>query len=91
MPVLKRELAFSAAYPSGTSREWWHLVLDTDGPGLWVESTQQHQITHSDADITESKERFGINDFLSMADGKAAHPMLLAALREMFRDSDAGQ
>jgi hypothetical protein len=91
MPVLKRELAFSAAYPSGGTREWWHLVLDTDAPGLWIENTRQHQITHTDVDVTESKERFGINDFLSMAEGKQAHPMLLAALREMFRDIDAGE
>jgi hypothetical protein len=91
MPVLERELAFSAAYPSGTTREWWHLVLDTDAPGLWIEYTRQHQITHSDADVTQSKERFGINDFLSMMEGKQAHPMLLAALREMFGDIDAGK
>jgi hypothetical protein len=88
MPILKRELAFGPAYPSKHIREWWHLILDTDTPGLWVEYTWQHQITHSDMDVTQGIERFGINDFLSLAEGKAAHPMLLTALKEMFRNVD---
>jgi hypothetical protein len=88
MPVLKRELAFGSAYPSANIQEWWHLILDTDTPGLWVEYVRRHQITHSDMDASQSIERFGINDFLSLAEGKAAHPMLLAALKEMFQHTD---
>jgi hypothetical protein len=32
-------------------------------------------------------QRFGINDFLTLAEGRSAHPMLMSALREMFRDT----
>jgi hypothetical protein len=53
-----------------------------------VEYVRQHQITHSDMDVSQSIERFGINDFLSLAEGKAAHPMLLAALKEMLQHVD---
>ena len=53
-----------------------------------MENVRQHRITHSDMDVSQSIERFGINDFLSLAEGKAAHPMLLAALKEMLQHVD---
>ncbi len=38
MPVLKRELAFSRQHPSRMNTgEWWHLVLDTEAPALYVD------------------------------------------------------
>ena len=38
MPVVKRELAFKAEHTGAGTRDWWHLVLDTDVPGLYVGS-----------------------------------------------------
>jgi hypothetical protein len=87
MPVVKRELAFVADRPLENAGEWWHLVLDTDTPGLYVEHTWMHAIPHSDGQPTHESQRFGINDFLTLAEGRPAQPMLLSALGEMFRDA----
>jgi hypothetical protein len=88
MPVLKRELAFSAARPVDNTGDWWHLVLDTDAPGLYVEHRWVHTNSYGDNQIARGEERFGINDFLSLAEGRQAHTTLLAALKEMFRQPE---
>ena len=51
MPILKRELAFVAASSTANSGDWWHLVLDTDTPGLYVEHSWAHASPHSDGQI----------------------------------------
>lgn len=87
MPVIKRELAFAADSPTENAGDWWHLVLDTDAPGLYVEHTWSHASPHRDGEAARGAQRFGINDFLTLAEGRPAHPMLMIALREMFRDA----
>ena len=87
MPVFKRELAFVADRPLETAGEWWHLVLDTDTPGLYVEHTWMRASPHSDDLPTHDTQRFGINDFLTLAEGQPAQQVLLSALGEMFRDA----
>ena len=88
MPVFRRELAFSTQHPSTSGAgDWWHLVLDTDAPALYVEHTWEHPKAHSPAQRESGSERFGINDFLSLAQDKPAQPVLVAALTEMFLDS----
>ncbi len=88
MPMFKRELAFTADRPMENSGDWWHLVLDTDTPGLYVEHTWLHAGIHSATDIARGMQRFGVNDFLTLAEGQPAQPMLLNALKEMFRESE---
>ena len=88
MPVLKRELAFVADRPLENAGDWWHLVLDTDAPGLYVEHSWIHASPHLNSDVGRGTERFGINDFLTLAEGQPAQPMLMIALKEMFRDSN---
>ena len=89
MPVFRRELHFNTQDPSrsGTG-DWWHLVLDTDDPALYVEHTWEHTNIHSPDQRETGVERFGINDFLTLAQGQPAQPVLLAALREMFRGAE---
>ena len=87
MPVFKRELAFAADRPTENAGDWWHLVLDTDAPGLYVEHTWIHASPHRDGQAARGAQRFGINDFLTLAEGRPAHPILMSALREMFRDA----
>jgi len=87
MPVFKRELAFAADRPLENAGDWWHLVLDTDAPGLYVEHTWIHAIPHLDGQAARGTQRFGINDFLTLAEGRPAQPMLMSALQEMFRES----
>jgi hypothetical protein len=89
MPVLRRELAFSPLQASPHTGDWWHLVLDSDDLGLWVEHTWSHASPHGDGQIARGEERFGINDFLMLMRGQAAHPVLLGALNEMFRNLPA--
>jgi hypothetical protein len=67
--------------------DWWHLVLDTDAPGLYVEHTRMGAGPHSEGQAVTETQRFGINDFLMLAEGRPAQPMLMSALREMFRDA----
>ncbi len=88
MPIFRRELAFSADDSRVTTKDWWHLVLDTDTPGLYVEYRRQQMSAHSDGTALEEAERYGINDFLTLAQGRPAQPALLDALREMFREAD---
>ena len=87
MPILKRELAFAAARPTQNSGDWWHLVLDTDAPGLYVEHSWAHASPHSDGQIARGEERFGINDFLAHAQDQPAYSTLVMALKEMFREA----
>jgi hypothetical protein len=49
MPVLKRELAFGADRPLENAGDWWHLVLNTDAPGLYVEHSWARTGVHSDS------------------------------------------
>jgi len=88
MPVIKRELAFVADRPLENTGDWWHLVLDPDAPGLYVEHTWIHASPYLNNDVERGTERFGINDFLTLANGQPAQPMLMIALREMFRDAE---
>jgi hypothetical protein len=88
MPVFKRELAFSADRPLENAGDWWHLVLDTDAPGLYVENTWMHASSHLGDQAAQGAQRFGINDFLTLVEGQAAQPMLMRALKEMFRDAE---
>jgi len=88
MPVLKRELAFAAERPMADTGDWWHLVLDTDGPGLYVEHTWTRSSGHGSGELIDGAQRFGINDFLTLSGEERAHSMLLAALGEMFRDRE---
>jgi hypothetical protein len=87
MPVFKRELAFAADRPMENAGDWWHLVLDTDTPGLYVEHTWLHASSHATGQVSRGTQRFGINDFLTLAEGRPAQPMLMSALKEMFRDA----
>jgi hypothetical protein len=87
MPVFKRELAFSADRPMENAGDWWHLVLDRDAPGLYVEHTWLHTSTHSANRAERGTQRFGINDFLTLAEGQPAQPMLMSAPREMFHEA----
>jgi hypothetical protein len=87
MPVFKRELAFTADHPAENAGSWWHLVLDTDAPGLYVEHTWVHASPYTNGQAAQDSERFGINDFLTLAAGRSAQPMLMSALKEMFRDA----
>jgi hypothetical protein len=86
MPIFRRELAFRADSPVGHTREWWHLILDTDTPGLWVEHTRIYKNPHSEGAEKQDEQRYGINDFLSLTEGQEAQSMLLAALSELFKD-----
>ena len=88
MPVFKRELAFAADRPLENAGDWWHLVLDTDAPGLYVEHTWMHASSHLEGQAAQGAQRFGINDFLTLAEGQAAQPMLMGALKEIFRDAE---
>ena len=87
MPVFKRELAFAADRPLENAGDWWHLILDTEAPGLYVEHTWIHANLHAGSETTRGTQRFGINDFLTLAEGRPAQPMLMSALKEMFREA----
>jgi hypothetical protein len=90
MPAFKRELAFVADRPLENAGGWWHLVLDTDAPGLYVEHTRMHPSPHTEGQAAHETQRFGINDFLTLAEGRPAQPMLMSALKEMFREAAPG-
>jgi hypothetical protein len=87
MTVFRRELAFAPQGSGVNTGDWWHLILDPDAPGLYVEHNWKHVSTVVDEQTTSGSQRFGINDFLTLAEGQPAQPMLLAALSEMFRNS----
>lgn len=88
MPVFKRELAFAAdRCLTEDAGDWWHLILDSDAPGLYVEHTWIQANPHGDGQTARDTQRFGVNDFLMLAEGRPAQPMLMNALREMFRDA----
>jgi hypothetical protein len=86
--MLKRELAFVADQTGSQSGDWWHLVLDPAEPGLWVEHTWQRISAVTGETSDAGVARFGINDFLTLAQGQPAYPALLAALGEIFRPTD---
>ena len=85
MPVFKRELAFMAKPPVGDAGDWWHLVFNTDPPGLYVEHTWRK--AHAVGGAATGTERFGINDFLTLAEARPAQPALMSAIREMFGEA----
>jgi hypothetical protein len=87
MPVYKRELAFDADHPGPNSGDWWHLILDTDAGGLYVEHSWLHASTHTQGEAARGSQRFGINDFLTLASDRPAHAALMNALSEMFREA----
>jgi hypothetical protein len=87
MPIFKRELAFEADRRGTSGGDWWHLVLDTDSPGLYVEHTWQHENTHLQGDTSSGAQRFGINDFLTLAQDRPAHSVLVTALSDIFREA----
>ena len=87
MPVFKREMAFAPDRPTENLGDWWHLVLETEAPSLYVEHTWIHASPHQDGRAAHGTQRFGINDFLTPVEGRLAHPTLMGALREMFRDA----
>jgi hypothetical protein len=88
MPIFRRELAFNMDRPGENARDWWHLVLDTDAPGLYIEHKWEHRNIHSSGGALEGFERYGINDFLTLAQGEPAQPALMGALKEMFGDAE---
>lgn len=88
MPVFRRELAFTATRPMENTGDWWHLVFDTDSPGLYVEHSWTRASTHTQGQIERGIERFGINDFLTLAGVQPAQSTLMSVLREMFGASE---
>jgi hypothetical protein len=91
MPVFRRELGFNIQHPGMNTGDWWHLVFDTEAPAFYVEHTWAHAHPHAGGQRASGTERFGINDFLTLAQDKPAQPVLMAALREMFREADEAQ
>jgi hypothetical protein len=83
VPILRRELAFRSRSMAANDGEWWHLVLETEPPGLFVEHTWERQAPLA-AEPERGAERFGINDFLTFRDGEPAHAALLATLGRLF-------
>jgi hypothetical protein len=87
MPVFKRELNFNPDRPGQKAGDWWHLVLDTDAMGFYVEHTWQHLSSHTGGETSSGTQRFGINDFLTLAQDRPAHSALVVALTEMFQEA----
>ncbi|ANY80977.1 hypothetical protein BB934_24395 [Microvirga ossetica] len=87
MPVFKREMAFAPDRPAENLGDWWHLVLETEAPSLYVEHTWIDESPDQDGRAAHGTQRFGINDFLTPVEGRPAHPTLRGALREIFRDA----
>ncbi len=89
MQLLRRELAFEAEYPGGHGGQHWHLVMDCDAPGLYVEHTWTRVGALRDGGAETTIERYGINDFLSFDTHKPAQAGLLRVLEEMFREQQS--
>jgi hypothetical protein len=87
MPILRRELAFQPDCPGIDAGDWWHLAFDPETLGLYVEHTWRQLDAHSERVTASGSQRFGINDFLTLAEGRSAQPFLVRALGEMFRDA----
>jgi hypothetical protein len=87
--LLKRELAFVADQTGTKDEDWWHLILDPSEPGFWVEHTWRRISTVTGETSDAGVARFGINDFLTLAQGQPANLALLAALGDIFRPADA--
>jgi hypothetical protein len=49
-----------------------------------------HPSPHTEGQAAHETQRFGINDFLTLAEGRPAQPMLMSALKEMFREAAPG-
>ena len=84
MPTFRRELAFEADRPARNTGDRWHLVFDSDAPALYVEHSWERG-PRTGGESLRGSERFGINDFLTLAPSQAAHSVLLGALRGLFR------
>jgi hypothetical protein len=87
MPVFKRELAFDADRPGVNTGDWWHLVLETDEGGLYIEHSWHHASMHTQGEAARGSQRFGINDFLTLATNPPARAALITALSERFREA----
>lgn len=87
--MLRRELAFVADQTGTKDEDWWHLILEPSEPGFWVEHTWRRISTVTGETSDAGVARFGINDFLTLAQGQPAHPALLAALGDIFRSNNA--
>jgi len=89
MPIFKRELAFQSDRPEPGMGDWWHLVLDTDKPSLYVEHVWRYMSRQLGGEAEAGTQRFGVNDFLTHAQGlpggQSAQPTLIDALSDMFR------
>ncbi len=85
MPIFRRELALASGPVSGGTRETWHLVLDTDAPGLYIEHKTEQAAAHSAGVALSDKEHYGINDFLMLAQGQPAQPALILAQGDVSR------
>ena len=87
MPIFRRELDLASGPAAGGMRERWRLVLDSDAPGLYIEHRREQAAAHSAGVALSDKERYGINDFLMLAQGQPAQPALILALKEMFPEA----
>jgi hypothetical protein len=88
MPIFRRELFFEPQSATAETGDWWHLVLDTDAPGLYIEHTWKRARPHEGGE-TSAAQRFGINDMLSLAESRPAQAALISALSELFREAGA--
>jgi len=86
MAVQKRELAFVAERPGVDAGEWWHLVYDPEVPGIYVERTRLHENRVDDTSSPGDADRYGLNDFLTLAGDGPAKSALMTALGDMFRE-----
>lgn len=82
MAILKRELAFKSWTMAANDGDWWHLVFNTDHPGLWVEHSWER--ANAAGQPQSGSERFGVNDFLTFRDNEIAHEALMGALALLF-------
>jgi hypothetical protein len=84
MSVMRRELAFVAERPGASGGDWWHLVFDPEVPGIYVEHTWSRTNALAGGETPSGMERYGINDFLTLARTEAARSALMLVLSEMF-------
>ncbi|HEY8381531.1 MAG TPA: hypothetical protein VIL09_05190 [Microvirga sp.] len=88
MPTLKRELAFLEDKIDRIHQQW-HLVMDCDAPGLYVEHVSKREGSVDSHDVRDTIQRYGINDFLSSEAHEPARAALIRALKDAFRDGES--
>ena len=84
MSVMSRALAFIAERPGAGGGDWGHLVFDPQVPGIYVEHTWRRANPLAGSETPSGMERYGINDFLTLARTEAARSALMLVLGEMF-------